>query len=380
MSLADVLGSHRVVVTVGSGGVGKTTTAAAMAVHAAMEGRTVLCLTIDPARRLANSLGLDEMRTSEQEVPGTLFERNGLECKGALSAMMLDTKRTFDELVEKYASDEGARDRILNNQIYQYVASSLAGTQEYMAMEKLHEVRKDPKWDLIVLDTPPTSSALDFLTAPERLIDAIDSPAMRWFLQVFEGAGKEAFGLVGRGATVLLKGIGKITGLEFLEQVAGFVGGINELFGGFKDRAEQVSNALRSPEVAFVLVTSPDPMAIGEARYFSDTLQASGMNREAIIVNQVHAIIDPPDLTPEEQVRALREVLPPSIDAADLQPRLREALETEHLWAIADRAEVDRLDEQVGEDTLIVEVPAFDQDVHDLAALAKVASYLTMTS
>ncbi|MBW2403023.1 MAG: AAA family ATPase [Deltaproteobacteria bacterium] len=188
MSLADVLRSHRVVVTVGSGGVGKTTTAAAMAVHAAMEGRKVLCLTIDPARRLANSLGLDEMRTSEQAVPLSLFESHGLECKGALSAMMLDTKRTFDALVAKHASDDEARDRILNNQIYQYVASSLAGTQEYMAMEKLHEVRKDPKWDLVVLDTPPTSNALDFLAAPERLIDAIDSPAMRWFLQVFDRA------------------------------------------------------------------------------------------------------------------------------------------------------------------------------------------------
>jgi anion-transporting ArsA/GET3 family ATPase len=380
MSLADVLGSHRVVVTVGSGGVGKTTTAAAMAVHAAMEGRKVLCLTIDPARRLANSLGLHEMTTSEQEVPRSLFEGNGLECKGSLSAMMLDTKRTFDDLVAKYASDDEARDRILNNQIYQYVASSLAGTQEYMAMEKLHEVRKDPTWDLIVLDTPPTSSALDFLTAPERLIDAIDSPAMRWFLQVFEGAGKEAFGLVGRGATVLLRGIGKITGIEFLEQVAGFVSGINDLFGGFKERAEQVSDALRSPEVAFVLVTSPDPMAIGEARFFSDTLQASGMKREAIIVNQVHAIIDPPDLTPEEQVAALRAVLPEPIDAADIHPRLRQALETEHRRAVADRAEVDRLGDEVGQDTRIVEVPAFDQDVHDLAALSKVASYLTIAA
>ena len=259
MSLADVLGSHRVVVTVGSGGVGKTTTAAAMAVHAAMEGRKVLCLTIDPARRLANSLGLDEMRTSEQDVPRSLFESHGLECKGSLSAMMLDTKRTFDGLVEKYASDEESRDRILNNQIYQYVASSLAGTQEYMAMEKLHEVRKDPKWDLVVLDTPPTASALDFLTAPERLIDAIDSPAMRWFLQVFEGAGKEAFGLVGRGATVLLKGIGKITGLEFLEQVAEFVSGINDLFGGFKERAEQVSDALAEPGSRVRLGDEPRP-------------------------------------------------------------------------------------------------------------------------
>ncbi len=377
MSLADVLGSHRVVVTVGSGGVGKTTTAAAMAVHAAMEGRKVLCLTIDPARRLANSLGLDEMTTSEQDVPRTLFQRYGLECEGALSAMMLDTKRTFDGLVEKYASDEEARNRILNNQIYQYVASSLAGTQEYMAMEKLHEVRKDEKWDLVVLDTPPTSHAIDFLTAPERLIDAIDSPAMRWFLQVFEGAGKAGFGLVGRSATVLLKGIGKITGLEFLEQVAEFVSGINELFGGFKERAEQVSDALRSPEVAFVLVTSPDPLAIGEARYFSDKLQDAGMNREAVVVNQVHSLIEESRLSTDEQVAALREALPESIDANDIQPRLEQALGDERRWATADRAEVDRLSSQIGEDTRIVEVPAFDEDVHDIAALAKVASYLT---
>ncbi len=380
MSLAEVLGSHRVVVTVGSGGVGKTTTAAAMAVQGAMDGRKVLCLTIDPARRLANSLGLDEMTTSEQDVPGALFETHGLRCNGSLSAMMLDTKRTFDDLVERHASSAEARDRILNNQIYKYVASSLAGTQEYMAMEKLHEVRKDPTWDLVVLDTPPTASALDFLTAPERLIDAIDSPAMRWFLQVFEGAGKEAFGLVGRGATVLLRGIGKITGIEFLEQVAEFVSGINDLFGGFKERAEQVSDALRSPEVAFVLVTSPDPLAIGEARFFSDKLQDAGMKREAIIINQVHTLIPEPEISEEAQVAELRAALPQSIDAADILPRLSEALTVERRWAMADRAEVERLNEQVGSDAGIVEVPAFDEDVHDLAALAKVASFLTMAS
>ena len=377
MNLADVLGNHRVVVTVGSGGVGKTTTAAAMAVHAAMRGRKVLCLTIDPARRLANSLGLDEMTTSEQEVPRALFENNGLECEGSLSAMMLDTKRTFDDLVAKYASDDEARDRILGNQIYQYVASSLAGTQEYMAMEKLHEVRKDTQWDLIVLDTPPTASAIDFLTAPERLIDAIDSPAMRWFLQVFEGAGKEAFGLVGRGATVLLKGIGRITGLAFLEQVAEFVSGINDLFGGFKERAEHVSDALRSPEVAFVLVTSPDPLAIGEAQFFSDKLAAAGMNREAIIVNQVHTLIEKPSIPVAEQIEAIRAVVPASIDAARIHPRLAASLEAERSWASADGAQVKRLGDKIGNSTPIVEVPAFDEDVHDLAALARVAAYLT---
>jgi anion-transporting ArsA/GET3 family ATPase len=317
------------------------------------------------------------MTTSEQEVPEALFKRQGLECKGSLYAMMLDTKRTFDALVEKYASDEEARDRILENQIYQYVASSLAGTQEYMAMEKLHEVRKDPQWDLVVLDTPPTSSALDFLAAPERLVDAIDSPAMRWFLQVFEGAGKEAFGLVGRGATVLLRGIGRITGIEFLEQVAQFVGGINDLFGGFKERATQVSDALRSPEVAFVLVTSPDPMSISEARFFSDKLEEAGMNREAIIVNQVHSLIDTPTISTEEQVSALSDVVPQSIDAAHLQPRLATALDLERTWAENDHAQVARLAEEIGAETRIVEVPSFDQDVHDLAALTQVAGYLT---
>lgn len=377
MGLRDVLGSHRVVVTVGSGGVGKTTTAAAMAVHAAMEGRRVLCLTIDPARRLANSLGLDEMTTSEQDVPEALFRKQGLERKGSLSAMMLDTKRTFDALVATYASDDEARERILNNQIYQYVASSLAGTQEYMAMEKLHEVRKDPQWDLIVLDTPPTASAIDFLNAPERLIDAIDSPAMRWFIQVFEGAGKEAFGLVGRGATVLIRGIGRITGIGFLEQVAEFVGGINELFGGFKERATQVSDALRSPEVAFVLVTSPDPMAIGEARFFSEKLADAGMHREAIIVNRVHTLIEEPNLSDADQVKALRDVLPDSMDADDIQPRLSEALVAERTSATADLAQVKRLIEEIGNNTPVVEVPAFDEDVHDLAALARVATYLT---
>ena len=293
--------------------------------------------------------------------------------------MMLDTKRTFDGLVEKYASDQESRDRILNNQIYQYVASSLAGTQEYMAMEKLHEVRKDPKWDLIVLDTPPTASALDFLTAPERLIDAIDSPAMRWFLQVFEGAGKEAFGLVGRGATVLLKGIGKITGLEFLEQVAEFVSGINDLFGGFKERAEQVSDALRSPEVAFVLVTSPDPLAIGEARFFSEKLQDAGMHREGIIVNQVHSLIEEPSHLGRRSGRGSCAMhcqsrsMPRTFIRASAKPcRPNEAGQSRTA-----RRSIDWASEWVT-DARIVEVPAFDQDVHDLAALARVASYLTV--
>ena len=377
MGLGDVLNSHQVVVTVGSGGVGKTTTSAAMALHAAMQGRRVLCLTIDPARRLANSLGLDEMTTSEQEVPASLFEKHGLTPKGSLFAMMLDTKTTFDELVTRYSASPDARDRILNNQVYQYVASSLAGTQEYMAMEKLHEVRTDSRWDLVILDTPPTSNALDFLDAPERLIDAIDSPAMRWFIQVFEGAGKTGFGLVGKGAAILLKGLARFTGIEFLEQVAEFVSGINALFGGFKERAEAVSNALRGDEVAFVLVTSPDPLAIEEARFFSEKLDAGGMRRQAVVINQMHQLIDEPHISETEQLELLKAALPADLDAKSILKRLQLALQNERDWAVADRVEGDRLAAQLGADGHVVEVPAFDEDVHDIAALARVANYLT---
>ncbi|MDH5492293.1 MAG: AAA family ATPase, partial [Myxococcales bacterium] len=215
MGLADVLCGHRVVVCVGSGGVGKTTTAAALATWAAMQGRRVLCLTIDPAHRLANSLGLDEMKAEEQEVPAALFEAYGLQLRGRLSAMMLDPKRTFDELVTRNASSPEVRDAILENRIYQYVSSSLAGTQEYMAMEKLHSVRDDERFDLVVLDTPPTSNALDFLDAPERLVEMIDSPAMRWFLQASEtSTGKFSFSALGKGAALLLRALSRFTGAE----------------------------------------------------------------------------------------------------------------------------------------------------------------------
>lgn len=387
MSLADVLESNRVVVTVGSGGVGKTTTAAALSVYAAMQGKRVLCLTIDPARRLANSLGLDEMTTSEQEVPAHLFADNNLTLApgGQLAAMMLDTKSTFDELVRTHASSPEARDRILTNRIYQYVAGSLAGTQEYMAMEKLHAVRKESNWDLIVLDTPPTSNALDFLTAPERLIDAIDSPAVRWFIQATEpGKGGFGMGLVGRASTVLIKGLAKFTGIEFLEEVAGFVTGINDLFGGFRQHATEVSDALRSPEVAFVVVTSPSPMAIREATYFSDKLAEAGMRRDAVVINAVHELLSEPSVSDDALVAELAPLLP-GMNPAETVERMLQALQDERLQAVGDRIESDRLRNHVrntkaGDRVEFVEVPAFEEDVHDLAALARVAAYLTATA
>jgi anion-transporting ArsA/GET3 family ATPase len=379
MSLADVLQSHRVIVCVGSGGVGKTTTAAALAVHAARSGRRVLCLTIDPARRLANSLGLSEMRTEEQEVSPALFAKHGLEFagQGRLWAMMLDTKRTFDDLVTRYASSPEAAERILSNRLYQYISTSLAGTQEYMAMEKLHSVRNDPRWDLIILDTPPTANALDFLDAPERLVNAIDSQAMRWFVQAFQGAGKLSLGIVGRGAAMLIRGLARFTGIGFLEQVAEFVTGINDLFGGFRDRAAEVAADLRGPEVAFVIVTSPTPMNVEEAVFFDARLREAGMRIDGFVVNTVHPLLPEPDASDEALLQAASEVLPPSMDAKETLAKMRRALDDERVLAIAQRAEAEKLREQAGDVERFVQVPAFDEDVHDLTALARVAEYLT---
>src|SRR5512143_1638395 len=186
--LGTLLRTRRVIITVGAGGVGKTTTAAALAVAAAREGKRVLCLTIDPAKRLAESLGLKKIDKEAVTIDKGVFDAAGIPLKGELTVMMLDTKTTFDELVHKYSSTPEKAEQLLQNRLYKYVSTSLAGTQEYMAVEKLVAVREDKRFDLVVLDTPPTANALDFLDAPERLMDALDSATMKWFIQAFEAS------------------------------------------------------------------------------------------------------------------------------------------------------------------------------------------------
>jgi anion-transporting ArsA/GET3 family ATPase len=374
MDLAKVLDSHRVIVCVGSGGVGKTTTSAALAVRAAAAGKRVLCLTIDPAKRLAQSLGLSELQGSEQQVSPELFAQQGVPCRGSLSAMMLDMKRTFDDLVARHASTPEQCQRILDNRLYQYVSTSLAGTQEYMAMEKLHAVRRDARFDLIVLDTPPTSNALDFLEAPNKLVGAIDSPVMRWFVETLQGSN---LGLVGRGAAYVLKGLGRFTGAEFLEHVGQFVTELNELFGGFRERAKAVYEDLKGPDVAFVIVTSPAPGTVAEAIFFTRKLREYGITPRAIVVNRVHGPVEIQDraaLAAELEV-ALRE-LPAPDSAEELLSRMLEAATSARVEAQRDQQGLARLRRAADADLAFIEVPAFDRDVHDLAALAKLSRHL----
>src|SRR5262249_21500144 len=219
-ALAELVDSRRVLVTVGAGGVGKTTTAAALAVAAARRGRRVLCLTIDPAKRLAESLGIEAMTTEAVTVDRARFDAIGVAIEGSLTAMMLDTKRTFDELVLKYSSSKEKAEKLLSNRLYKYVSTSLAGTQEYMAMEKLVAVKNDLRYDLVILDTPPTANALDFLDAPERLMEALDSATMRWFVEAFQSTGKLSLNLLAKSAAVPLRGIGQVTGGAFLQAMS----------------------------------------------------------------------------------------------------------------------------------------------------------------
>jgi anion-transporting ArsA/GET3 family ATPase len=375
-TLAELVMSRRVVVAVGAGGVGKTTTAAALGVAAAMRGRRVLCLTIDPARRLAEALGLERMSSEEQIVDAERFATAGLTVTGSLTAMMLDTKRTFDELVVKYSTTPERARRLLDNRLYKYVSTSLAGTQEYMAMEKLVAVDRDRRFDLIVLDTPPTANALDFLDAPERLVEALDSPTMRWFLQAFESTGKMSLNLLARSAALVLRGLARITGGGFLEAMAELLTELNELFGGFRQRAKEVETALRSPAVTFVLVTSPAPMSIQEVLFFDDRLEQAKLPRGAFVVNRYR--MPPPGAKVPPTIAEAKEAI--AARGLDLLPDAPSRLVNAHAdagrLAALDDLHVRALGERAKAAVPIVIVPELAADVHDLRSLGEIAALL----
>ena len=375
-TLDQLVMTRRVLVTVGAGGVGKTTTAAALGVAAAARGRRVLCLTIDPARRLAEALGLERMSGDEQAIAPALFEAIDLPIKGSLTAMMLDTKRTFDELVLKYSSSPDRAKKLMDNKLYQYVSTSLAGTQEYMAMEKLVAVQRDPRFDLVILDTPPTANALDFLDAPGRLVEAVDSPTMRWFVQAFESTGKVGFNLLARSAAIVLRGLGRITGGGFLAAMAEFITELNDLFGGFKQRAQMVENSLRSPEVSFVLVTSPAPVSLEEAIFFSERLARASMPRGAFVVNRFRL---PPMWTdaPPHDSDASAAIAAHGLHLEEGAPeRVVRAHGDAVRLAMRDAANVQSLRERASHEIPIVRVPELASDVHDLKNLRDIAELL----
>jgi anion-transporting ArsA/GET3 family ATPase len=360
--------------------VGKTTTAAALALAAARRGKRTLVLTIDPAKRLANSLGLQALGHQVQEVPPALVRKGAPNERGSLHAMMLDQKAAFDEMVQRHARDPEAVKRILANPVYSQISSSLAGAQEYAAMTKLHDFDRGGEWDLIVVDTPPTAHALDFLDAPRKLSEAIDSPAIDWFRKLQGGSGS-GWSLVGKTGSFVLKRLARFVGSQFINDLAIFFTEFNDILGGFRQRAEETFALLRQPRVGFVLVASPEAMAMREALFFHERLVAASMPFVGFVVNKVH-----PALPISADVGAIANALAanPGVAALGLSGTTRtmaaQALFSAHgeleTLAEADRDALARLREVGGNKALLVEVPLLRDDVHDVDRLIGLERYL----
>ncbi|MDX3368697.1 ArsA family ATPase [Streptomyces sp. ME02-6987-2C] len=273
---------NRIVVCCGSGGVGKTTTAAALGLRAAERGRKVVVLTIDPARRLAQSMGIDSLDNTPRRVKGVDDSAGG-----ELHAMMLDMKRTFDEIVESHADPERAA-AILGNPFYQSLSAGFAGTQEYMAMEKLGQLRSRDEWDLIVVDTPPSRSALDFLDAPKRLGSFLDGKLIRVLLAPAKVGGRAGMKFLNVGMSMMTGVLGKVLGGQFLKDVQTFVAAMDSMFGGFRTRADATYKLLQAPGTAFLVVAAPERDALREAAYFVQRLAAEDMPLAGLVLNRVH--------------------------------------------------------------------------------------------
>jgi anion-transporting ArsA/GET3 family ATPase len=356
--------SNRVVVCCGAGGVGKTTTAAAMALRAAEYGRTVVVLTIDPAKRLAQALGIKDLGNTPQRVP------LAPEVSGELHAMMLDMRRTFDEMVIQYSGPERG-EAILDNQFYQTVATSLAGTQEYMAMEKLGQLLGQDKWDLVVVDTPPSRNALDFLDAPKRLGSFMDSRLWRMLLAPGRGIGKLVTGAVG----LAMKAMSTILGSQMLSDAAGFVQMLDTTFGGFREKADRTYALLKRRGTQFVVVSAAEPDALREASFFVDRLSQEKMPLAGLILNRTHPLLcDLPAERAHEAAVELSRKDPESLAAA--------VLEAHAARAQTAKREIRLLSRFTGANphVAIVGVPSLPFDVSDLDALRAIADQITGVS
>jgi anion-transporting ArsA/GET3 family ATPase len=368
LDLDKVLGNPatRIIVCCGSGGVGKTTTAAALAVRAAEAGRSVVVLTIDPARRLAQSMGLTSLDNTPRPVSGV--DASG---GGQLHAMMLDMKRTFDEVVLAHATPERAA-AILENPFYQSLSSSFSGTQEYMAMEKLGQLRAEDRWDLIVVDTPPSRSALDFLDAPQRLGSFLDGRFIRLLMGGARSGGRAYLKVLGAGLGAVTGLLTKILGAQVLKDVQTFVAALDTMFGGFRERADTTYRLLQAPGTAFVVVATPERDALREASYFVERLDQEGMPLAGLVLNRVHS--GGAQSLSAERAMAGAETL----DESGEHP-----LAAGLLRLHAERARIHTREQQLRSRFTaahprvpVVDIPALAGDVHDLVGLREIGSAL----
>lgn len=359
LDIDHLLDTAEIVVCCGSGGVGKTTTAASLAVRAAERGRKTVVLTIDPARRLAQSMGLTELDNTPRTVTGV---------DGDLEAMMLDMKRTFDEIVLAHAEPDKA-EQILGNPFYQALSSSFAGTQEYMAMEKLGQLKAAGAYDLIVVDTPPTRSALDFLDAPDRMSTFLDGRLIKVLLAPAKAGGKAYLKVVSVGFGVFTSAISKIIGASVLQDVSAFVAAFETMFGGFRERAQATYDLLKDDGTAFVVVAAPERDALREASFFVERLEQERMPLAGLVVNRVH-VSRTEGLTAQRARAAAEGLADDSLTAGLL------LLHAERLELAARESRLQERFTSAHPAVGVARVPAQPGDVHDLDGLRTVGSAL----
>ncbi len=324
---------RRVLVCVGCGGVGKTSVAAALSVAAARRGKRVLALTIDPAGRLADSLGVDRRESAHQVISSEKLQRLGVEA-GELSVAVLDAQRTLTELVERMAPDADQRQAILSHPLYRYLSDYLAGTNEYMAMEKVLSSLELEQYDLLVLDTPPTRHALDFLRAPERLNDAIGGPVLQAIVRAVDGSRRFSVDWVSKGVASVIRGLGKLTGAGTLEQIATLLVDLSAIFGGFSQRATRVSEAFREPSFGFVLVARPVAGAIEDALFFAAALRERQMRPNALVLNRTHPALSEVDDGLQQLAGSLRAPVLEHVRAAVMEEQALASAEMRRVNAL----------------------------------------------
>jgi len=365
VSVAELLDGKRVCVCAGSGGVGKTTTSAAIALGMAARGAKVAVVTIDPARRLANALGLAELQNDPRRVEPERLAATGLDVGGELWAMMLDPKRTFDELIERIAPDASRAEEIKANRVYRELSTAVSGSQEFTAIAKLYDLNREGEFDLLVLDTPPSRNALDFLDAPGRLTSFLEGRALKAFMRP-TGLGMR---VLGRGASPVLAGLRRVTGIDLLDDLSTFFQLLGDMTDDFTRRAAQVETMLHASTTAFLLVSSAQRDSIDEAIWFRRTLEQSGLPFAGVVVNRVHHDMLG-DRDPEDVAAALGSEL-----GTELAALVAQNFDDYHVLARRDERNIDRFATELDGRPLLL-VPHFDDDVHDIEGLAQVHRYL----
>jgi anion-transporting ArsA/GET3 family ATPase len=365
VSIAELLEGKTVCVCAGSGGVGKTTTSAAVALGMAALGAKVAVVTIDPAKRLGNALGLEELHNEPRRVEPERLEGAGLEIRGELWAMMLDPKRTFDELIERIAPDLARAQAIEANRVYRELSTAVSGSQEFSAVAKLYELDQENEFDLLVLDTPPSRNALDFFDAPGRLTSFLEGGALKAFIRP-TGLGMR---MLGRGAAPVLGAMRKVTGVDLLGDLSTFFQLLGDMTADFSLRAARVDELLKAPSTAFLLVTSAQQDAIEEAIWFRQTLEQSGLPFAGVVVNRVHH-----DLLGESEPADVADVLRKAL-RPELARRVAENFSDYHVLARRDAHNTARLAGQLDGRPLLL-VPQLDDDVHDVEGLLRMHRYL----